>query len=278
MHAAPAGGKIYAGNLPKCNWCNLHHHGPCPQKCQRCQDKVTWEKECRKSRPSGCRNDYAAKCDMFRCGEKGPFPKISVLKAGNQQNDRVSWESATWSKVEAREDSKKSNEHNILRQKVVSETGLPKLEEHNFKRKLLSDEKFCLLKARVKQWHSETKTLDRVTKHDNLQLIKSIEEKIKAGTVNDNDRDSRIKLLQEVGTLDTLESFDLFPKARILLKEKFKNHDSNVDFPPFANSSGLCALNRDSLETPVSLDEVKNAVGICSLPRLPTLMGSLSLL
>ncbi|GJV97045.1 hypothetical protein Tco_1548622 [Tanacetum coccineum] len=34
---APAGGKIYAGNLPKCNRCNLHHHGPCPQKCQRCQ-------------------------------------------------------------------------------------------------------------------------------------------------------------------------------------------------------------------------------------------------
>ncbi|GJY70778.1 hypothetical protein Tco_0474481, partial [Tanacetum coccineum] len=31
------GGKIYAGNLPKCNRCNLHHHGPCPQKCQRCQ-------------------------------------------------------------------------------------------------------------------------------------------------------------------------------------------------------------------------------------------------
>ncbi|GKD87846.1 hypothetical protein Tco_1359000 [Tanacetum coccineum] len=27
---APAGGKIYAGNLPKCNRCNLHHHGPFP--------------------------------------------------------------------------------------------------------------------------------------------------------------------------------------------------------------------------------------------------------
>ncbi|GJS72460.1 putative reverse transcriptase domain-containing protein [Tanacetum coccineum] len=31
--AALIGGKIYAGNLPKCNRCNLHHHGPCPQKC-----------------------------------------------------------------------------------------------------------------------------------------------------------------------------------------------------------------------------------------------------
>ncbi|GKD62059.1 RNA-directed DNA polymerase, eukaryota, reverse transcriptase zinc-binding domain protein, partial [Tanacetum coccineum] len=49
----------------------------------------------------------------------------------------------------------------------------------------------------------------------------------------------------------------------------FKNHDSNVDFPPFANSSGLCALNRDSLETPVSLDEVKNAVWDCGSSKAP---------
>ncbi|GJR75582.1 putative reverse transcriptase domain-containing protein [Tanacetum coccineum] len=45
--AAPAGGKIYAGNLPKCNRCNLHHHGPCPQKCQRCQRIGHMEKDCR---------------------------------------------------------------------------------------------------------------------------------------------------------------------------------------------------------------------------------------
>ncbi|GKD42334.1 putative reverse transcriptase domain-containing protein, partial [Tanacetum coccineum] len=42
-----AGGKIYAGNLPKCNRCNLHHHGPCPQKCQRCQRLGHMEKDCR---------------------------------------------------------------------------------------------------------------------------------------------------------------------------------------------------------------------------------------
>ncbi|GJU67635.1 hypothetical protein Tco_1253894 [Tanacetum coccineum] len=92
----------------------------------------------------------------------------------------------------------------------VIKTELPKLEEHNFERKLLSHEKFRLLKARIEQWHFETKTSDRVTKHDNLQLIKSIEEKIKAGYANDDDRDSRIKLLQEVDRLDTFESFDLF--------------------------------------------------------------------
>ncbi|GJU43717.1 retrovirus-related pol polyprotein from transposon TNT 1-94 [Tanacetum coccineum] len=46
-------------------------------------------------------------------------------------------------------------------------------------------------------------------------------------------------------------------------KEKFKNYDSNVDFSPFSNSSGLCALDRDSLKTPVSVDEVMNTVWDC---------------
>ncbi|GJQ94669.1 putative reverse transcriptase domain-containing protein [Tanacetum coccineum] len=45
--AAPAGGRIYAGNLPKCNRCNLHHHGPCPQRCQKCQKLGHQEKDCR---------------------------------------------------------------------------------------------------------------------------------------------------------------------------------------------------------------------------------------
>nr|GEY27925.1 hypothetical protein [Tanacetum cinerariifolium] len=89
------------------------------------------------------------------------------------------------------------------------------LEEHNFGRKLLSHEKFCLLKARIKQWRSETKASDYATKHDNLQLIKFIEEKIQAASVNDDDRDSRNKLLEEVDRLDTFESFDFFQKARV---------------------------------------------------------------
>ncbi|GKB86993.1 hypothetical protein Tco_0959265, partial [Tanacetum coccineum] len=92
---------------------------------------------------------------------------------------------------------------------------LPKLEEHNFGRKLLSHEKFRLLKARIKQWHSETKASDRVTKHNNLQRIKSIEEKIEAGSTNDDDSDSRIKLLQEVDILVTFESSDLFQNTRV---------------------------------------------------------------
>ncbi|GJR72610.1 putative reverse transcriptase domain-containing protein, partial [Tanacetum coccineum] len=81
----PAGGKIYAGNLPKCNRCNLHHHGPCPQKCQRCQRIGHMEKDCR-VRLQGAGNDFLQNVTCFGCGEKGHF-KDKCPKAGNQQND-----------------------------------------------------------------------------------------------------------------------------------------------------------------------------------------------
>ncbi|GKD60287.1 putative reverse transcriptase domain-containing protein, partial [Tanacetum coccineum] len=83
--AAPVGGKIYAGNLPKCNRCNLHHHGPCPQKCQRCQRICHMEKDCR-VRLQGAGNDFLHNVTCFGCGEKGHF-KDKCPKAGNQQND-----------------------------------------------------------------------------------------------------------------------------------------------------------------------------------------------
>ncbi|GJW43854.1 RNA-directed DNA polymerase, eukaryota, reverse transcriptase zinc-binding domain protein [Tanacetum coccineum] len=47
-------------------------------------------------------------------------------------------------------------------------------------------------------------------------------------------------------------------------KEKFKDHDPNMDFHPVTNSSGLCALDRDSLEILVSLEEVNNAGWDCA--------------
>ncbi|GJX34917.1 putative reverse transcriptase domain-containing protein [Tanacetum coccineum] len=49
--AAPTEGIVYAGNLPKCNQCNLHHHGSCPPKCQRCQRIGHIEKDCRARLP-----------------------------------------------------------------------------------------------------------------------------------------------------------------------------------------------------------------------------------
>ncbi|GJT45556.1 putative reverse transcriptase domain-containing protein [Tanacetum coccineum] len=82
---APVKGKIYARNLPKCNRYNLHHHGPCPQKCQRCQRLGHMEKDCI-VRLQGAGNDFLQNVTCFRCGEKGHF-KDKCSKTGNQQND-----------------------------------------------------------------------------------------------------------------------------------------------------------------------------------------------
>ncbi|GJY17856.1 putative reverse transcriptase domain-containing protein [Tanacetum coccineum] len=82
--AAPAGGKIYAGNLPKCNRCNLHHHGPCPQRCQKCQKMGHLEKDCRFG-VQGAGNNFLQNMTCFGCGEKGHF-KDKCPKARNQQN------------------------------------------------------------------------------------------------------------------------------------------------------------------------------------------------
>ncbi|GJT02646.1 putative reverse transcriptase domain-containing protein [Tanacetum coccineum] len=64
---------------------NLHHHGPCPQKCQRCQRIGHMEKDCR-VRLQGAGNDFLQNVTCFGCGEKGHF-KDKCPKAGNQQND-----------------------------------------------------------------------------------------------------------------------------------------------------------------------------------------------
>nr|GFB75458.1 reverse transcriptase domain-containing protein [Tanacetum cinerariifolium] len=76
--AAPAEGKDYAGNLPRCNRCNSHHNGKCPPKCQKCQRTGHQEKDCR------VRSLQDMTC--YGCGEKGHF-KDKCPKGRNQQND-----------------------------------------------------------------------------------------------------------------------------------------------------------------------------------------------
>ncbi|GJR45907.1 putative reverse transcriptase domain-containing protein [Tanacetum coccineum] len=83
---APAEGKIYAGKLPKFNRCNLHHHGPCPSKCQRCQRMGHLEKDCI-ARLQGAGNEFLQNVTCFGYGKKGHF-KDRCPKARNQQNEK----------------------------------------------------------------------------------------------------------------------------------------------------------------------------------------------
>ncbi|GJR66463.1 putative reverse transcriptase domain-containing protein [Tanacetum coccineum] len=82
--AVPAEGKVYAGNLPKCNRCNFHHSGQCPPKCQKCQKTGHLEKDCR-VRPPGAGVYPYQDVTCHGCGEKGHF-RNRCPKAGNQQN------------------------------------------------------------------------------------------------------------------------------------------------------------------------------------------------
>nr|GFA86253.1 reverse transcriptase domain-containing protein [Tanacetum cinerariifolium] len=78
--AAPAEGRGYAGNLPRCNCCNSHHNGQCPLKCRKYQRTGHQEKDCR-VKPLQDMTCYG-------CGEKGHF-KDKCPKGRNQQNNGV---------------------------------------------------------------------------------------------------------------------------------------------------------------------------------------------
>ncbi|GJS83794.1 putative reverse transcriptase domain-containing protein [Tanacetum coccineum] len=83
--AAPAEGRGYAGNLPKCNRCNFHHSGRCPPKCQKCQRTGHQEKDCRVRVP-GAGVTPLQDMTCYGCGEKGHF-KDRCPKGRNQQNE-----------------------------------------------------------------------------------------------------------------------------------------------------------------------------------------------
>nr|GEW83200.1 putative reverse transcriptase domain, ribonuclease H-like domain, aspartic peptidase domain protein [Tanacetum cinerariifolium] len=85
--ASPAEGKTYAGNLPKCNRCNLHHIGRCPPKCQRCQRLGHIEADC-KTRLPGTDENPLRNVTCYGCGEKGHL-KHQCPKGRNQQNERA---------------------------------------------------------------------------------------------------------------------------------------------------------------------------------------------
>ncbi|GJY28948.1 putative reverse transcriptase domain-containing protein [Tanacetum coccineum] len=83
--AAPAEGKGYAGTLPKCNQCNLHHNGQCPPKCRRCQKLGHQEMDCGVRLP-GTGDNHLRNVTCYGCGEKGHLRHMCP-KGRNQQNE-----------------------------------------------------------------------------------------------------------------------------------------------------------------------------------------------
>nr|GEV60249.1 reverse transcriptase domain-containing protein [Tanacetum cinerariifolium] len=56
-------------------------------------------------------------------------------------------------------------------------------------------------------------------------------------------------------------------------KDKFQVHDSQVVFSPLVHSTRLCPLDREYLETHVSLDEIKSAIWDCGSNKALSLDG-----
>ncbi|GJS77998.1 putative RNA-directed DNA polymerase, eukaryota, reverse transcriptase zinc-binding domain protein [Tanacetum coccineum] len=158
---------------------------------------------------------------------------------------------------------------------------------------LMSHEKLRSIKGSIKQWYSNIKINDRNKRLEDLNDLKVIDKKIDDGSANENDRENRIKLLQDIDNLDNLEAHDLIQKAHIKwdiegdenskffhgiinqkrrsqsIIEKFQAHDSQIIFSPLVHSTGLCSNDRDFLETHVTLKEVKIAVWDCGGNKAP---------
>ncbi|GKB43619.1 putative reverse transcriptase domain-containing protein, partial [Tanacetum coccineum] len=73
--------KEYAGTLPLCNRCKLHHNGPCIVKCGNCKKigHITWD----------CRNHVAARnqrtLNSYECGNPGNY-KSDCAELDNQNH------------------------------------------------------------------------------------------------------------------------------------------------------------------------------------------------
>ncbi|GJR98757.1 putative reverse transcriptase domain-containing protein [Tanacetum coccineum] len=78
-------GKSYARNLPLCNKCQLHHHGPCPPKCDKCQRVCHLERDSL-ARALATSGNSQQNVTCFGCGENGHY-RNKCPKRRDQQNE-----------------------------------------------------------------------------------------------------------------------------------------------------------------------------------------------
>ncbi|GJS78702.1 reverse transcriptase domain-containing protein [Tanacetum coccineum] len=69
----PSGNNRYAGDLPLCKRCNLHHTGPCTGKCNICNKVGHLSKNCQNKKPATGSNQLPVTVVCHACGEKGHY-------------------------------------------------------------------------------------------------------------------------------------------------------------------------------------------------------------
>lgn len=95
--AGPSDQKVYAGKLPFCNRCKLHHNGPCTVKCRNCQKIGHMARDCRSPTIATAQGAPAfnqrapiikdkSSITCFGCGEKGHY-KSECRKQKNHGNN-----------------------------------------------------------------------------------------------------------------------------------------------------------------------------------------------
>ncbi|GJY68471.1 reverse transcriptase domain-containing protein, partial [Tanacetum coccineum] len=73
----------YAGDLPLCKRCNIHHTGPCTGKCNTCNNVGHLTKNCRNKKPATGSNQLPVTVICHTCGEKGHY----MLRDRNAHQD-----------------------------------------------------------------------------------------------------------------------------------------------------------------------------------------------
>ncbi|GKF15489.1 putative reverse transcriptase domain-containing protein, partial [Tanacetum coccineum] len=86
--------KPYGGSFPKCTKCNLHHNGPCTQKCHKCNKVGHFARDCRSTGNTNVANTQKGNGatpkgnGCFECGAPGHFkrdcPKLKNKDGGNR--------------------------------------------------------------------------------------------------------------------------------------------------------------------------------------------------
>nr|GEV81324.1 putative reverse transcriptase domain-containing protein [Tanacetum cinerariifolium] len=81
--ATPTENNRYAGSLPLCKRCSLHHTGPCTVKCQTCNKVSHLNRNCKNKEPATGSNLQPVSITCNACREKGHFNSQCLKENSN---------------------------------------------------------------------------------------------------------------------------------------------------------------------------------------------------